>query len=251
MYSPGDPPKSIDWRVFARTDQLIVREEHFESSASVLIVCDLSKSMMWPEKDSTAFNLSMVSKFEIAYRVAMHLAFFHLRLGNRVSFWCITEETSKIPEKSNPFKSSNEVLSFYSVLEKNKFQKESISEYCQKKEFNRCRYEFSYWIGDMLGDGDHEGCLSLGKNHSLIHVLHSLEMDPQWVDKNSFYFDKSKGTKEYTGKSLQDIFFKEKIDRWIHDLSVSQSLKKGHYLQVTELTPMEKYFTFVNGTFCS
>ena len=48
LYAPGDPINLIDWKAFARTDQLILREVRDEASARVAVCVDLTETMRWP-----------------------------------------------------------------------------------------------------------------------------------------------------------------------------------------------------------
>lgn len=44
-YTPGDDPRSVDWRVFARTDRLFIRQHHAETHLHCTILIDASASM--------------------------------------------------------------------------------------------------------------------------------------------------------------------------------------------------------------
>ena len=45
IYAPGDDFRSIDWKVFARTDDMFIKTFEEELSLVVHIIVDLSKSM--------------------------------------------------------------------------------------------------------------------------------------------------------------------------------------------------------------
>ena len=45
MYAPGDDFRTIDWRVFARTDKLWVRRFEEERNLTVHVILDFSNSM--------------------------------------------------------------------------------------------------------------------------------------------------------------------------------------------------------------
>lgn len=46
-YQPGDDPRSIDWRFFARTDRLCVKRFEQETNARCYLACDTSASMAY------------------------------------------------------------------------------------------------------------------------------------------------------------------------------------------------------------
>ncbi|MDF2577612.1 MAG: hypothetical protein K0S74_1096 [Chlamydiales bacterium] len=63
LYTTGDDPRFIDWKVSARMpDQLFVKEFDFESSLNVLLCIDISPSMLFGSQEH--------SKIEIAIELA-------------------------------------------------------------------------------------------------------------------------------------------------------------------------------------
>lgn len=44
-YLPGDDPRRVDWRLYARTDRLHVKEFEADTNASVTVLLDVSRSM--------------------------------------------------------------------------------------------------------------------------------------------------------------------------------------------------------------
>lgn len=75
-YLPGDDIRRIDWRVFARTDRFYVKEYEAETSASVLLLLDLSASM--------AYGSGPVTKLDYARYLAASLAWFSARQRDRI-----------------------------------------------------------------------------------------------------------------------------------------------------------------------
>ena len=71
-YEPGDEPRRIDWKLFARSDRYFVRESESEAALSIWIVLDASASM--GEQDSRGF-----SKWQCAQQLAAAL----IELANR------------------------------------------------------------------------------------------------------------------------------------------------------------------------
>lgn len=51
-YEPGDEPRRIDWKLFARSDRYFVRESESEAALSLWLIVDVSASLA--EEDSTA-----------------------------------------------------------------------------------------------------------------------------------------------------------------------------------------------------
>jgi uncharacterized protein (DUF58 family) len=66
-YEPGDDPKRIDWKLFARTDKHLVRESSTESDHQVRFVLDLSGSMNYEENGVSRLNYGRILLASLAY----------------------------------------------------------------------------------------------------------------------------------------------------------------------------------------
>jgi len=74
IYAPGDNFKAIDWKVYARTDDLYVKVYEEERNLQVHILVDSSKSMAYKEK------------FEYAGKIGLGIAFLALKNNETVHF---------------------------------------------------------------------------------------------------------------------------------------------------------------------
>lgn len=77
QYVPGDPLKDIDWKVYARTDKLYIKEHEEETNLSGYLVMDTSGSMSY--KGSGA-----MSKIEYASTLAASLGYLMLKQQDSV-----------------------------------------------------------------------------------------------------------------------------------------------------------------------
>jgi len=75
-YMPGDDVRRIDWRVYARTDRLYVKEFEADTNANLHLVLDISKSM--------DFGSAAVTKLEYAKFLAASLAYLSMRQRDRI-----------------------------------------------------------------------------------------------------------------------------------------------------------------------
>ena len=71
-YTPGDSLRSVDWRVVARTDKLVVRKQEAEADVPIWIVVDSSADLgtdgnPTPDLKSTVFGKLLVMASAIAY----------------------------------------------------------------------------------------------------------------------------------------------------------------------------------------
>lgn len=86
-YLPGDDIRSLDWRVFARSDRLVVREREEYTSLDVQVVLDCSASMRFGSGAMTKFDFARHCAALLSYlvvnqrdRIGMALASNKLRL---------------------------------------------------------------------------------------------------------------------------------------------------------------------------
>lgn len=77
-YQPGDDPRDIDWRLYARNDRLCVKQYERETNARCYVVCDTSASMAY--RGGRAWG----SKMECARVLATALSWFLLRQNDAV-----------------------------------------------------------------------------------------------------------------------------------------------------------------------
>lgn len=67
-YQPGDEPRHIDWKLFARSDRYFVRESEIETAVALRLVLDGTESMCQTDASGR------LSKFEAARRLAAAFA---------------------------------------------------------------------------------------------------------------------------------------------------------------------------------
>ena len=77
IYSPGDDIRAIDWKVYARTDDLYVKNFEEEKNLTVHVILDSSNSMNFGDK---------VKKFEYASMLGIGFAYLALRENEKFQF---------------------------------------------------------------------------------------------------------------------------------------------------------------------
>ena len=75
-YMPGDDVRRIDWRLFARTDRLYVKEFEADTNANLHLLLDVSGSM--------DFGSGAVTKLEYAKFLAASIAYLSMRQRDRI-----------------------------------------------------------------------------------------------------------------------------------------------------------------------
>lgn len=89
-YSPGDDPRSVDWTLFGRLDQLLVRLSEEETELRVHLLVDVSGSM-----SLTVGPPSGDRKRELARRCAVALAYIGLCELDEVVIWPFAGELAR------------------------------------------------------------------------------------------------------------------------------------------------------------
>jgi uncharacterized protein (DUF58 family) len=69
-YQPGDEPRHLDWKLYARSDRFFLRESEVDTRVAVTLVLDATASMQHPAADSAGAP----RKFDLARSLAAALA---------------------------------------------------------------------------------------------------------------------------------------------------------------------------------
>ena len=92
-YAPGDDPRNLDWRAFARSDRLYIRRYEEESNLRAYIIVDASKSMAYQTPDQSRPRRS---KFDIAATIGLSLAAVSLRQRDAVGLLTADRRTQTV-----------------------------------------------------------------------------------------------------------------------------------------------------------
>jgi uncharacterized protein (DUF58 family) len=80
-YTPGEDPRMIDWKVYARQDRLQTKVYEEETNMTCWLMVDVSASMDYAGKRAVC------SKFDYARMMAAALAYLALRQGDQVGLY--------------------------------------------------------------------------------------------------------------------------------------------------------------------
>ena len=86
-YEPGDEPRRIDWKLYARSDRFFVREAERDSPLAVWVVLDASASM-----DQTDETRPDYTRLDAARVLAACIAEVALRQGDRAGLVALRED---------------------------------------------------------------------------------------------------------------------------------------------------------------
>lgn len=92
-YEPGDEPRRIDWKLFARSDKFFVREAEQESPVSVWILLDASASMGQADRARPDW-----SRLDAAKLLALCIAELALMQGDRFGWMALQDSGLVVAE---------------------------------------------------------------------------------------------------------------------------------------------------------
>lgn len=242
-YQVGDPVRLIDWKAFARTDQLIVREERDEAMASVVVVLDGRDTMLWPDKDfSKETEEEYVTKFSFAARIALHLVHRHVRLGDRVRFVLLRDNFSEDEVLGVELRSPSHVLSLFEELELKQFDRACLESFLSPQRIFYARTNLLFWISDCCEGSIPEEYLTQSQNSMLFHTLSFLECDSSWFRDRTCYFDNALAQKEFLGENLKrKNQYLDKLKKWCGSLQKMVERHHGTYVLFTDKSSIRSY----------
>lgn len=85
IYAPGDDIRTIDWKVFARTDDLYVKTHEEERNLILHIIMDFSASMNFGKK---------MTKFDYASMLGVGFAYLAMKDNEKFQFCTFSDELS-------------------------------------------------------------------------------------------------------------------------------------------------------------
>ena len=110
-YSPGDDLRHLDWKVFARSDKLHLKQYQQETNFDLIVLVDCSGSMSFgsrsfAEASGAGRELSPDgrthwSKFDHATALAAALSYITLRQGDRVGLEMFDERVRLVLKRSS------------------------------------------------------------------------------------------------------------------------------------------------------
>jgi hypothetical protein len=242
-YVHGDPVRMIDWKAFARTDQLLVREVRDEAAVRIAIAVSLAETMFWPtpEVADAARLPRVVTKAESAVRCALNLAYAHLQVGDFVRIYVGPDGVRDLPLVWAP-RSTGEVVGHFEVMRQNAFRREVILRAFLAERSAPSACEVAYAISDELNNDRSQDFLSRGRKSALIHVLSALEQSTDWLMDRWTYFDPAGPGHEFQKDDLvQGQSYLSAVGRWQNRVAEAQKRAGTLYIPVNERTKLVSY----------
>jgi hypothetical protein len=240
-YTLGDPVQLIDWRAFARTEQLVIREHFDEASCRVRIIVEDSPTMDWPDSRLVkAIGRQVCTKRELSWRLALHLCYQYLKSGDHVKLYRLQQDEMQQVVIRSPteleIRFEQLVQDGFQNLEKLPLEPRSMMTVQAE------RSDVLIWISDGLSGIPQWLLEKKGPLMSWIHALSSLEADVSWMRADDSYFEETPVHREYLGDVLLEKQHLQKgIMQWMESIKNQWLKVHRHYLQVHDMSSIQRY----------
>lgn len=238
VYVPGDPIKLIDWKAFARTDQLLIREQREEASAMVCIFVDQRDSMHWPDKLTLkASQQELPTKYELAWRAALNLAYLHQKMGDMVKVFHFEDQ----PQNRLRLPAGSDILRLYHELNDQGFVEQVFDQFPSEPMPPPQRADIHYVLSDAINPLSLDWSLRQASRTVLIHTLSSLESSCEWLTSDTCYFD-DPSQQEHLGDTLAfQRQYEQKFAAWKDGWEKASHHQGWQYLAVDERTSIMRF----------
>ena len=144
-YVPGDETRSIDWKLFGKTDRLYIRQYEDETNLRCTIAIDQSGSMRY-----AGSRCNGISKHEFAVRLAACLAYMLVNQQDAVGLATFDSKIrTYIPPRSRP----NHLQTLFEAMSVSKPGNETDLSIVLQSLLNHCkRRGLVFLISDCFGD---------------------------------------------------------------------------------------------------
>ena len=143
-YTPGDDLRYVDWKVFAKTDKVYLKQYEAETNLVCSLLVDISESMAYQSEAAP------LSKLEYAHCLAAALGMIVLRQRDRASLATFDKEVCEwVRESSNPA----HIHQFVQVLEGARAERKSdLGKVLHEVSQRARRRGVIVVLSDLLGD---------------------------------------------------------------------------------------------------
>jgi hypothetical protein len=221
-YAHTDPARSLDWRLYAKTEELNVRQVFAPAQERVLIEIDAQDSMHWP--DEAVFTSAYASKFLTAKKCGFALAYAHLQRMDKVYIKYREGETSEVMT----LKSRSELRELYAMntLTDLPFSKNAAT-----------HYDRHYVVSDLINPVG-----EIFDNSFVIHLLSVLEAKADALPGEFLYYDTQSDHKDIQGEALKKNYH-HALDKWIKTMRD----KYPNYVLVNDHTSVDEWLMLLES----
>lgn len=170
QYYPGDDTRLIDWKLYARTDDLYIKQFEEERNLTVHILLDASKSMEFGEGNK--------NKFEYAAKIGLGYAYLTIAENNDFRFSVFADQFQRIDTGAS---NRGEILRIIDTLNERDLDTETNFRSSLQNYSSQIRSKSLVLIvSDFIGEKEaiRDGIRSLSNNYVVLgHIIAPEELD--------------------------------------------------------------------------
>ena len=233
-YLAGDPTAAIDWKAYARTEQLLIKQKKHSARATVAIVISTFPSMHWTPPSITNAD----KKFALALRLALYLAYAHCKNLDDTHLYLVNADETLTQTPT----CASQVMAIFQTLRREKFSLSACRQvFNQKHETTGNKPDIKYWLSDALADDEPTKLKQQAHICGFLHILSVHELACNWLNSDCDYFAKQK---EASGKELQTVVNAQTRD-WLQQLESSIKSKGTRYMLLTAESKVHLFLHFL------
>jgi uncharacterized protein (DUF58 family) len=241
-YYPGDSIRTIDWKVYARTDRYVIKLSEKETVMTCYLLVDSSASMafggQWHQQ---FFGREDVSKFDYACYLAAALCYLTIKQGDKVG---LTLFDSKVKYHVPAGGTYLHLYKMLNRLETNKVGKGTSVSRALRETFPLFnRRGVIILISDLLDDPEEIfGALDMYRHKKfeviLFHLLHKHELELPQVSSVNFIDSESGERLTSIPADIRDSYHKQ-LHEYIDTVSSTAQSRKIDYQLLSTETPYQ------------
>jgi uncharacterized protein (DUF58 family) len=234
LYNPGESTKHIDWKVFAKTDRLYIKQYEEETNLRCQVVIDCSSSMYYPVENKGKITFSIMATAALCYLLQKQRdAFGITAFSDNVAVKTAIKSTSI---------HLNEILVTLQQLINNTGtgKKSSIAKILDQVAQKSAKRSLIIIFSDMMDTDDHDSVFSAlqhlkHKNHEvlLFHVKdNSTELNFEFEDRPYEFIDLESNEKIKVQPAEVKEVYKSKISDFYNQLKIKCGQLKIDFIEV-------------------
>ena len=168
-YSVGDDLRYVDWKVYAKSDKVYLKQFEAETNLVCNLLVDVSESMTYRSQEAA------LTKLEYAQCLAASLAYLVLRQGDSASLFTFDREVRKYLNPSNNPAHLRQMTALLETVQPH--EKSEIGSVLHQVSRRLLHHGIVVIISDLLGDVDSlaSGLKHLRHQKQEVVVLHLLD----------------------------------------------------------------------------
>lgn len=241
-YYPGDSIRTIDWKVYARTDRYVIKLSEKETVMTCHLLVDSSASMAfggrWHEQ---FFGKDDVSKFDYACYLAAALCYLTIRQGDKIG---LTLFDSKIKYHAPAGGTYSHLYKIVSRLEANRVGRGTSVSQALRETFPLFKRKgVIILISDLLDDPEKIfEALDMYRHKNfeviLFHLLHKHELELPSVPSVNFIDSESGERLTSIPADIRDSYHRQ-LNEYIDTVSSTAQARKIDYQLLSTETPYQ------------